>query len=293
MKIGIFCSDVNWIYGKFIQELRKHSVNEIVLNKKDVVCECYHYIPYYECPENPKHPCAAWFSHKEDRKDLSNKFISAAKSVDFAISQSKKYMNLLQTEYNINNIVQIVPGVDLQEFNFRGAGNSLVGKNKLVVGYVGRHYSSTTRKNAELLKKIGKLPFVELRVTGGKMPENKVPEFYKQLDLVISPATIEGGPLCLQESMAVGVPVVCFESVGMADEFADVINRVPMTGNIEKDNEAFVQFLKDVWTKKKIPFDDALAMRKKVAQFTWKNFCLNHDKLWERIVNEHRQHSKI
>jgi glycosyltransferase involved in cell wall biosynthesis len=195
-------------------------------------------------------------------------------------------MNLLQTEYNINNIVQIVPGVDLQEFGFRGTGNSLVGKRKLVVGFVGRNYSSTSRKNSELLKKIGKLPFVELRVTGGKMPEHKVPEFYKNADLIISPSIIEGGSMAILESAAVGVPFVCFADVGMADEFADVINRIPRTGIIEKDNEAFVQFLKDVWANKKIPMDDALAMRRKVAQFTWKNFVESHDKVWERIVNE-------
>ena len=165
MKVNIICSDMGWVYEKFISQLRIYSKHQILLNSKEK-CNVTFYLPYFELSSPIHHPCAVWLSHQEQRKDLYDKFICAAKSADMGISHSKKYMDLLVSQ-GIKNVIQIVPGVDLQAFHVRSSVRPA--NSKLVVGYVGRQYTSSDRKNPKLLEKISKLLFVELKSTGGKI----------------------------------------------------------------------------------------------------------------------------
>ena len=57
----------------------------------------------------------------------------------------------MKNDYGINNLAQIMPGVDLDKFQLRSWDRKL--HEKLVVGYIGRQYSSSNRKNPNLLKK--------------------------------------------------------------------------------------------------------------------------------------------
>jgi len=116
MKVNIVCTDVGWIYSKFVEMFRKYSKHEIVLNESGDVT---HYIPYYEVPKNPSMPCTAWMSHMEDRKDLKEKFIHAGQTVSMPISHSQKYADLLQREYGVIWVKNVIPGVDLDMFKRR------------------------------------------------------------------------------------------------------------------------------------------------------------------------------
>ena len=279
MKINVICSDQGWVYSKFITEFRKYSKNQILLNSKEK-CDVIHCLPYYEISANTEHPCTVWLSHQEHkRKDLHDKFIDAAKNADIAISQSKKYADLMISQ-GIKNVVQIVPGVDLNRFSLRSSERQQ--KDRLVIGYVGRQYSSTDRKNPKLLERISKLPFVEFRATGGLVREADLPRFYASLDLVVSPATIEGGPMAIQESLAVGTPIMCFADVGMANEFVAGVFKAEF-GN----DDDFVRRLEEFWTNKDYltfrKFDVMRNLRKQVEQFTWERFALEHDKIWAKI----------
>lgn len=279
MKVNIICSDQGWIYDKFIKEMIKHSKHVIVRNSKEQ-CDVTHYIPYYEVPKpkNTPHPCTAWFSHQELKNPLNGKFIVAGKTVDMAISQSVKYKKVL-SDNGVKNVVQVVPGVDLDRFTIRPNPPQ---RDKLVLGYVGRQYSSSSRKNPKLLNAISKLDFVELRCTDGKLKPEDVPGFYADLDFVVSPATVEGGPMCITESLAMGVPVVCFAGVGVADEFGMGVVRVH-----QMNSAAFLLKLKRLWQDKvhttwhtnKTKSDT----RAQVENFTWANFVAEHDAIWEKL----------
>jgi glycosyltransferase involved in cell wall biosynthesis len=277
MKVNIICTDVGWIYSKFIDMFKKHSKHEILLNSKDENIAVTYYLPYYEAPKKVAHPSTAWFSHQEARKDLKAKFVSVAKAVDFSISHSKKYADLLKNQHGINNVVQIMPGIDFDKFKLRSQKRS--SSDKLIVGYVGRHYTSSNRKNPRLLEKISKLPFVDLRITGGKIKEDNIPKFYESLDITISPATIEGGPMAIQESLTVGTPILCFENVGVANEFGVGVLKVPFG-----DEVAFIKKLTKFWkTKRYERYRDLELMQKLRAQVedqTWKNFVEKHDEIW-------------
>lgn len=283
MKINIACSDTGWIYDKFIQEFQKHSKHDILRNAP-VKCDVTHYVPYYEVPK-AKHipgPSTAWFSHQEGKDPVKAKFLSAAKTVDVAISHSKKYADFLRDK-GIGSAIQVIPGVDLDKFKLRDVSKP---RDKLVVGYVGRQYTSSNRKNPTLLNKIAALPFTFFKTTGGKLKPDEIPEFYASLDVVISPAIIEGGPMAVQEALACGVPVVCFENVGVAQEFNLGVLKA-------KDSDDFIGILERLHTTKEHFVwwnnpDTMERMRKQVEKQTWKRFAQEHDKIWEGLVNETR-----
>ncbi len=282
MRINIVCTDVGWIYSKFIKMFRKYSKHEILLNKPDVPHQVTHYIPYYEVPKNLVHPCTSWHSHQELKDPLRSKFVSSARVVDVAISHSKKYADLLKKEYGVKNVQQIIPGVDLDAFKQRSTER--LKSDKLVVGYIGRQYSSSNRKNPQLLDQIAKLPFVKLMVTGGNIDEKDIPEFYANLDLVVSPATIEGGPMCLQESLAVGTPIMCFEDVGVEKEFSAGVIKVVRDDNVND----FLSRIEVLWISKGyIQYRHAgimNQMRSQVIHQTWERFVAQHDHVWGSLV---------
>lgn len=277
MRINIVCDDHGWIYDKFISEFKNYSRHEITRNSKhdfDVV----HFLPYYTYDKKiaSDKPCTAWMSHREARKDLKAKFDAVAKAVDVPLSHSKKYADLLK-QYGAK---QIMPGVDLDRYKLRYW--DAPDRNKLVVGYIGRQYTSSARKNPALLKRISELDFVEFRTTGGNMEADKIPSFYADLDFVISPATIEGGPMAITEALAVGVPVICFEGVGVANEFHEGVIRIP-----NNSANAFVDKLKQMWRSKMhktwYNYNVGKRLREQVEQFTWKRFAEEHDKVWESL----------
>lgn len=284
MKVNIVCSegDGDWIYGRFVKEFKKHSKHDIQLNEKQSA-DVTHYLPYYEVGPTPARPSTAWMSHQEERHDLKKKFIEAARSVDCAISHSKKYAGVLRDSYHLQTVRSVIPGVDLDAFQMRD-GVRKTNTSKMVVGYIGRQYTSSDRKNPKLLKRISEMSIVEFRTTGGKMKPQDIPKFYADLDLVISPATIEGGPMAVQEALAVGVPILCMEDVGVANEFD--------TGVIKaNDDEDFIRQLKliysskqhlEYWRKPGI----MKKMRGQVKTQTWERFVAEHDKIWEMVADE-------
>ena len=285
MKINIICSEANggWIYTQFIEQFKKYSKHEILINSKESCDVCYA-LPYYEpFPKNAK--CkTAWFSHQETKNPLKDKFIAVGKELDFCFSHSKKYEGvLIKSGVNAEKIKQVMPGVDLEKFTQRST--QLEARDKLVVGYIGRHYTSTNRKNIALLQKIMKLPFVELRATEGKISADQMPSFYADLDLVVNTATTEGGPLAIIESLAVGVPIMCYEDVGVANEFNTGCLRIPFN-----NENIFLARIEDFWKvgvykhfRKKNMMDK---MRKQVELFTPERFVSEHDKIWEALVKK-------
>ncbi|MFA5023392.1 MAG: glycosyltransferase [Patescibacteria group bacterium] len=260
---------------------RKFSKHQIFVNSSEQ-CDVAHYLPYFEKATNNAHPCTVFSSHQEQRKDLFDKFISCSKTADVAITMSKKYTDILTCAGA--NVVQAIPGVDSGKFALRQAERP-TSKNKLIVGYVGRQYASSDRKNPRLLERIAaQQSFVDLRISGGIVKEQDLPKFYASLDAVVSPSKIEGGPMSIVEGLAVGVPIICFESVGLADEFNEGIIKVKFG-----DADAFMARLERFWATKEYmeyrKYDTMLSMRKQVENLTWENFVKKHDEIWSSLKN--------
>ncbi|MBL4780846.1 MAG: glycosyltransferase [Porticoccaceae bacterium] len=279
MKINIICTDKGWVYDEIIHQIMNHSRHTILRNS-DQKCDITHYLPYYEVPNRIPTPSTAFMSHQEATSPLNDQFINAAASVDTAISMSRKYAKLLKSK-GLTSIKQVTPGVDVDFFKTRGQQQK---RSKLIAGYIGRQYSSTSRKNPELLKEIEELPFIELRSTNGELTSDEIPAFYQDLDVVICPAKIEGGPMAIQEGLASGVPVICLKNVGMASEYKFGVIQA-------RSNRHFLKLLTKLYTSEKhIKYWNKPAIMKKmsdqVRHQTWELFTEKHDEIWESICND-------
>lgn len=281
MLINVVCENDGWIYGKFVEMFCKYSNHDILVNSRDQ-SDVTHYVPYYLVPKQPSYPCTSWQSHQESKEPLRSRFVSAARAVDVPLSHSKKYADMLKNEYGIESVQQIIPGIDLDSFKKRNTERPL--NNKLVVGYVGRQYTSSNRKNPTLLKKISNLPFVDFRTTGGRMSDEDIPKFYAGLDITVSPATVEGGPMSVQESLSCGTPIMCFDDVGVTQEFSAGVIKVDKKD--KKDD--FLSRLEVMWrTKSYLHYRKSEIMnrmRKQVKRQSWKRFVKMHDKVWESLI---------
>jgi len=284
MRVNIICDDHGWVYDKFIFEFEKYSKYEIVRNAK-YDFNIIHFLPYYTYDKknvsNKLSTC--WLSHQETKNPLRAKFVEAAKGVTRGISHSKKYKMLLEN-IGVNNVDQIMPGVDLDRFIVIDDSRDLIDIPKLSVRFVGRMYSSSNRKNPNLLKRIAGLPFVNFESSDGNIKPVQMPAFYSSADLIVSPATVEGGPLAVQESLASGRPIICYEDVGVANEFDDGVIKVPFG-----DEDAFIGRIEKFWQKKQYKYyhqhATRLRMRSQVESFTWANFVAQHDAIWEGLCS--------
>ena len=282
--INIVCdeADGGWIYTQFINQFKQHSKYNIVINENDVnKYSVIYFLPYYTYRKTNK-PSTSWQSHQEKKQPLHNKFIAVAKAVDVAISHSQKYAKLLRENHNLTNVISIIPGVDLKRFKLRSTKRAK--NNKLIAGFSGRQYSSSPRKNPVLLNKISKLPFIDFKATDGKISAEEMPQWYSNLDICISTGLWEGGPLAIQESLAVGVPILCMENVGVTNEFGEGVIKA-------KNNDDFIIKLKQIYDSKEYiskwrSSNYTSKLRKQIEKQTWEKFVYEHDKVWQMISTD-------
>jgi hypothetical protein len=139
--------------------------------------------------------------------DQSHQFLERARQIDLCISMSQLYADWLKAG-GVNHVVHIPTGFDSYRY-----------RPRLVLGVVG--LLDHPRKGRNLVDHLRRLPFVQIRTTEGRVAEADMREFYEQVDFVLIPATVEGGPMSLLEGLGLGKPVIAPEGVGMVQEFAE------------------------------------------------------------------------
>jgi len=260
MRVRIVHSHDDWILSK----MGKYLVNGINYatgpeddgKPYDIVYYTHYSMIYSMIKHSTPTIIGAFFTHEE-----STLFKDMARKVDFCVCMCERYKKILQT---VNHNVFVIPQpTDLERY-----------KPKLILGFVGRFYK-TKRKGKDLLDKITKLPFVEIKMTLGKIKEGEMNNFYNSLDYVLNTSKIEGGPMCLTEGLACGKEII-IPDVGMVDQFKNC-----KYVHIYDRNkpETLVNLLKELYQKK-------LEIRKTVEKYSIKNFIDEHKKLFERLVNE-------
>jgi glycosyltransferase involved in cell wall biosynthesis len=96
---------------------------------------------------------------------------------------------------------------------------------EVVFGFCGRSYSFTPRKRmwwVDKLREDFEGRDVKFLCTDGKLPFDMLPQFYKSIDYLVVPSTVEGGPLPLLESLCMGTPVIIGKNVGWEAEYPTV-----------------------------------------------------------------------
>jgi len=156
-----------------------------------------------------------------------------------------------------------------------------------VVGFSGYGYRSG-RKGGDLAAGLveQRADRCVFRASGRKWPcptrmyrWEELPEFFRGLDVYVSTAVLEGGPMTTLEALATGVPVVIGRGVGLHDELPDVpgIHRY-RAGDLDDLVRAVDDALASYATV------DRTALRRAVAPHSVQSWCDAHRSAFERLV---------
>lgn len=201
---------------------------------------------------------AAWFTHPEE----NGLFWETRNNVDLALCNCDQYRDALRQMGT--RAETVIPGVDP---SFRP---------KLILGFVGRFHDYGFRKGSDLLQKVIKLNFVELRLTDGKLSSDELPDFYRKLDYVLITSRYEGGPMCLLEALACGKKVICPLNIGFADKFQPGI--IPYKCG---DAQSLITLLHSL-------YEERLRIATLARTFTWDRWALEHIKHFSSLIKGQR-----
>jgi hypothetical protein len=198
----------------------------------------------------------AFFTHNDE----THQFLERARRVDFCICMSRLYADWL-TSQGVPNVAHVRMGFDYYRY-----------RPHLVLGVIGR--LDHPRKGRPLVERLSQLPFVKIVTTDGRIPEEELRDIYQQIDYVLIPATVEGGPLCLLEGLAMGKPILAPEGVGMVPEFPAVeqIRRYPAG-----DAEALVALVTACYAEK-------IRSTRLVQDRTWDAWAQAHHHLFMQLL---------
>ena len=209
-----------------------------------------------------------YLAHKEDHPDAAALFEEVARRSDFCITSSTKYQQILEQD-GAKKVFKVPLGVDTEIFT-----------PKFRLGVVGRTYQSG-RKGESLLAGLTDLPMVELRFTGAGWPHpagyyasEDLAGFYQDIDYLLIPSLIEGGPVPLLEALAAGCPVIAPSDIGMVEDFPHVPFK---RGDAQDLRRVVVELL-----------NQKLALRESVLDCNWKNFARSHLDIFAELIEERR-----
>jgi glycosyltransferase involved in cell wall biosynthesis len=168
-------------------------------------------------------PTVAFMTHKEDRISEPEKYqlyYDAAREADLRVCMNEASRQELESLYGL--ALRFPLPLELGHFPLksRSAGD------RPVVGFSGKAYRSG-RTGADLAERLVEdfRDRCKFTASGKKWPcptrwysWNDMPRFFQSLDIYVSTALVEGGPMPTLEALATGVPVVVGAGVGIHDE---------------------------------------------------------------------------
>jgi hypothetical protein len=199
-----------------------------------------------------------YFTHADEAND----FLARGRRMDYCVCMSRVYEDWLKAQ-GVTHVTCIPMAYDSYRY-----------RPRLVLGVIG--LLDQPRKGKHLVDAVRQLPFVEVVTTEGRLPPEQLPDFYQRLDYVLIPATVEGGPMCLLEGLAMGKPVLAPANVGMVPEFGDTehIRRYP-TGDVA----GLLELVRTCYEEKR-------ARARLVEERTWDRWAEAHHRLFERLLRE-------
>lgn len=208
-----------------------------------------------------------YFSHIEEGLPAESQFFKVAGEVQACVTQATRYETALRAK-GATDVTTIPPGIDHTHL-----------KPRLQVGVVGRTYH-TGRKGEAMMARLMDMVDVEFHFTGDgwpgpphHVPHGKMQEFYRAMDYVLVPALYEGGPMCVPEALACGIPVIAPTDVGWVEDF-------PHIPYPKGDTEALRALLQTLAQPK-------LDLAKSAEQHTWSRWGQAHGALFRRVYDKY------
>lgn len=196
----------------------------------DLSADIVYLLGYFEAQLLPKpwpdRVIWSYFTHREEDPPGNGKaklFDEVAKRVQLRVAMCRLYAEPLG---RYGPTIQPPLPVELERFTL---GRRAMG-SRPVVGFAGYTYANH-RKGEDLVKGLLESQIArrcEWRASGRGWPVPtkryawaQMPQFYQDLDVLVCPSRVEGGPMPVLEALACGVRVVIPRGVGLLDELAD------------------------------------------------------------------------
>jgi len=170
---------------------------------------------------------AAYFTHREEWPAGNSKaalFDELGRRVDLRVVMCRRYGQELEA-----NGLTAQPPLPVERERFRPIRKAR--RRVPVAGMSGYTYPNG-RKGNDLVRALLQSNLanrVEWRASGRGWPVathryswEEMPRFYQELDLLVCPSRVEGGPMPVLEALSCGVAVVVPEHVGIIDELPQV-----------------------------------------------------------------------
>lgn len=255
-------SDRGWI----LERLARAIADEYPDFRYGTVIEGQPDIVYYITYSARKKPYdgleIGYFSHIEEGLPAEAQFYKIATEVNHCVTQAHRYEDALRIK-GARNIVTIPPGID----------HDLL-RPRLQVGVVGRTYH-TGRKGEAMMTRLMDMPEVEFHFTGDgwpgppcHVPDGQMQNFYRAMDYILVPALYEGGPMCVPEALACGIPVIA-PDIGWVEDF-------PHIPYPKGDDVALRALLLKLAQPK-------LDLAKSAVNYTWARWGQAHAKLFREV----------
>lgn len=261
--VHVVLSDHGWIIEECARHLEERLPYISVGNDPDPAAELQYYVTYSARRERVSPIEVALFTHREEDPVAARLFDETAMAVDHVVAMSPATDHLIE-QLGIRHRSCISPGVDLDRF-----------RPRLKIAVVGRTYH-TGRKGEALVRSVMDLPDIDWHFTGSGWPEpglhlaaEELPGFYRSMDYVLVPATNEGGPMCVLEALACGVPVIASE-VGWAADYPHIAFERGSASSLRAVLERLLA--------------ERFALREHVAGVTWQNWADAHDRLFAGLA---------
>jgi glycosyltransferase involved in cell wall biosynthesis len=202
--------------------------------------------------------------------------------MDFIVHQCKKYYDMfIELGYPKEKMEVIKPAIKLDMFPLRKIRLGIFQRG----GYIGKGIlflkeliEETDLKNFHFVF-VGKDWENILFITKEKgvtyeyhTSENyeEYPKLYEKIDYLLIPGLWEGGPMCLLEALAMGIPIIASD-VGWVPEFK--VDYMFKAGN----KEQLINILKKIE-------EERLSKRKQVENITWENYVKELIKIFEKVI---------
>jgi len=207
-----------------------------------------------------------------------------ALSLDFIVFQNKKYQEkMIELGYPVEKTKVIYPGVFLEKFPLkkialgifqRGVhkdkGHDFMLKLPEIMDLKNFSFIFVGKGWDDVAQFYGKMGIVTALYTEENY--DAYPQVYKLIDYLLIPSKLEGGPMCLLEALAMGIPIIS-SKVGMVEDFDVEYTFEP--GNHLELAEILMKIEKE-----------RLDRRKKVEALTWENHVKELIKVFEKVLEE-------
>jgi hypothetical protein len=153
-----------------------------------------------------------FFTHPEPTEIAT--WNRAAKEADHCVVMCGRYRDeLIADRVPADKVTLIYPGVDAA---FRDVRLRVFNPSRMSINGEYRK-----RKGADLWQRLECEPWIHAICSDGEMDADRVQAECRAADVIVSTATMEGGPMSLFEALTLGKPCVISRGVGAVDDFAE------------------------------------------------------------------------